>query len=81
MVVDDNLAMGDMMRACFVFKRFIDDSVTAAQSYSPLLISRQRAQEIQAAAELLRQALGVLEPKIQALLERAQQAEAAQSRS
>lgn len=81
MVVDDILLMGDMMRACVVFKRFIDDSVTAAQSYRPLLISKQRAQEIQAAAELLRQALGVLEPKIQTLLERAQQAEAPVNRS
>lgn len=81
MIVDDILAMGDMMRACFAFKRFIDDSVTAAQSYRPMVISKQRAQEIQAAADLLRQALGVLEPKIQTLLERAQQAEAPQSRS
>lgn len=81
MVVDDILAMGDMMRACFVFKRFIDDSVTAAQSHSPLVLSRQQAQEIQAAANLLRQALSVLEPKIQAVLERSGQAEASVSRS
>ncbi|VVO17492.1 hypothetical protein [Pseudomonas fluorescens] len=81
MVVDDILAMGDMMRACFVFQQFMDDSVTAAQSHRPLVISQQRAQEIQAATDLLRQALGVLEPKIQAVLERARQAEALVSRS
>lgn len=81
MVVDDILAMGDMMRACFVFKRFIEDSVTASRSYRPLVISTQRAQEMQAATDLLRQALGVLEPKIQVILARAQQAEAPGSSS
>ncbi|VVO24540.1 hypothetical protein [Pseudomonas fluorescens] len=81
MVVDDILAMGDMMRACFVFKRFIEDSVTASRSYRPLVISTQRAQEMQAATDLLRQALSVLEPKIQVILVRAQQAEAPGSSS
>lgn len=81
MVVDDILAMGDMMRACFVFKRFIEDSVTASRSYRPLVISTQRAQEMQAATDLLRQALSVLEPKIQVILARAQQAEAPGSSS
>jgi hypothetical protein len=74
MAVDDILAMGDMMRACFVFKRFIEDSVTAGQSHRALVINAHRAQEIQAAVNILYQALGVLEPKIQAVLERARQA-------
>lgn len=68
MDIAELIAMGDMMRACFAFKRYMDDAVVKSYSHDIRPISALRAQELQNAADMLRQALSVLEPNIQALL-------------
>jgi hypothetical protein len=75
MIVDEMLAMGDMMRACFTYKRYMDDVVSARQSHRPFTVSALRAQELLEAADLLRQALGVLEPTVKTWLVHVQKVE------
>ena len=79
MKIDELIAMGDMMRACLTFKRYVDDAIAISCSHDVMLISTLRAQELQNAADMLRQALSVLEPNIQVLLLQAQSIEASSS--
>lgn len=72
--VDEMLAVGDMMRACFTYKRYMDDVISTDPSHPPIAISAQRAQELLEAAEVLRKALALLEPSVRARLAHAQQA-------
>ncbi|MCJ7957847.1 MAG: hypothetical protein MUW57_15195 [Pseudomonas sp.] len=72
--VDELLAVGDMMRACFTYKRYMDDVISTDPSHPPVTISAQRARELLEAADVLRKALALLEPSVQARLEHAQQA-------
>lgn len=71
--------MGDMMRACLAFKHYLDDAIAISCSHDIMSISALRAQELQNAADMLRQALNVLEPNIQALLLQTQSIETSSS--
>lgn len=62
MVIEKMLAMGDLMRACFIYKRYMDSVVASAQKCHDLTISPRRAQELKDAAEMMRRALAALEP-------------------
>ncbi|VVN09271.1 hypothetical protein PS663_03745 [Pseudomonas fluorescens] len=72
-IVDEMLAVGDMMRACITYKRYMDDVIRTDPLRPPFTISAQRAQELLEAADLLRQALALLEPAVQARLAHALQ--------